>query len=299
MLQKLLTFVLLIVSVSAISFAQQTSDSKEKPKTPVGIFFDNEKSYLGIQTQEISKENFAKFGLSEVRGVAVEKVVENSPAAQAGLQKGDVIIRLNGETVSSVRKLTRLISEVAPDHKITLSILRGGNESEISAILGKREFSNFEMNDVPFEDMSPLPRIQSFPRPMLPPMQNGESRGFIWRGGERRQIGINVTPLTKQLADYFGVASGKGLLVDSVRADSPAAKADLKAGDIIIEADGKEVSGNTDLIRVINEKKEGSVTLTIIRDKNRQTLIVTPEKVRMTITPAIQSFEGFSGLNLS
>jgi len=54
-------------------------------------------------------------------------------------------------------------------------------------------------------------------------------------------------------------------------------KAGLKAGDVIVEADGKEVKGMTDLIRAVNEKKEGDVSLTIVRDKNRQTVRVTPE----------------------
>ena len=68
-------------------------------------------------------------------------------------------------------------------------------------------------------------------------------------------------------------------MVNDVRADSPAAKAGLKAGDIIIEAEGKEVKGEGDLIRVIGEKKEGDVSLTIMRQGNRQTIRVTPEKM--------------------
>ena len=62
--------------------------------------------------------------------------------------------------------------------------------------------------------------------------------------------------------------------------DSPAAKAGLKAGDIIVEAEGKEVKGEGDLIRAIAEKKEGDVTLTIVRDRNRQTIRVTPEEAK-------------------
>jgi C-terminal processing protease CtpA/Prc len=76
------------------------------------------------------------------------------------------------------------------------------------------------------------------------------------------------------------VASGKGLLINNVRENSPAAKAGLKAGDVIVEVEGKSVASNLDLIRAIGEKKEGDVNLTIIRDKNRQTVRVTPEAVK-------------------
>ena len=63
-----------------------------------------------------------------------------------------------------------------------------------------------------------------------------------------------------------------------LRADSPAAKAGLKAGDVIVEIDGKKIENNLDLIKAVNEKKEGSVSITIIRDKNRQTFSVEPTK---------------------
>lgn len=290
MLKKLSFFVLLTVSASMVGVAQQTPESRAQFEKRIGISF-NGGSYLGVQTQEISKENFAKFGLSEVRGVAVEKVVKNSPAAQAGLQNGDVIISFNGEDVSSVRKLTRLISEIAPDHKANLVISRGGIEREISVTLGKREIPNFEMSRFPAGGVYSIPSVPALPRTPLPPINDGEARSFVWRSGERRQIGIDVTPLTKQLGDFFGVASGKGLLIDSVRADSPAARAGLKAGDVIVEADGKEVAANLDLIRIINEKKEGDVNLTIVREKNRQTIRITPEMTKDNLN--FQNFDQF------
>ncbi len=103
---------------------------------------------------------------------------------------------------------------------------------------------------------------------------------FEFRVGTSRQIGVGVTPLTKQLGDYFGAAEGKGLLINDVRENSPAAKAGLKAGDVIVEIEGREVKEILDLMRAIGEKKEGGVSLTFIRDKNRQTVSVTPETVK-------------------
>ena len=96
-----------------------------------------------MQTEDISKKNLSKYGLAAVRGVGVDKVVENSPAAKGGLRNGDVILKYEGEEVSSVRKLSRLIGETAPDHAAKLTVLRDGGEREFSVTLGKREMSPF------------------------------------------------------------------------------------------------------------------------------------------------------------
>ena len=93
-----------------------------------------------------------------------------------------------------------------------------------------------------------------------------------------RRIGVSTMSLTKQLADYFGIADGKGALVTSVTDDGPAAKAGVKAGDVITAIDGEAVDSPGDISRVINRKKEGDVTLTIIRNKSQQTIRVTPRE---------------------
>ncbi|MCA1622723.1 MAG: PDZ domain-containing protein [Acidobacteria bacterium] len=301
MLQKLSVFVLLsIASCSIVNAQNQSSVPKEpveKKAQRMILEMPFEESYLGVQTQEISKENMAQFNLREVRGVGVEKVSENSPAAQAGLQNGDVILKLNGEEVTSVRKLTRLISEVAPDHQARLTILRGGNEREITVTIGKRAMPKFE-NTGMLEKLYGLPGIPEYPnRPMPPngqiiPFGDADKNVFVWRSNSSSQIGVGVTPLTKQLGDYFGISDGKGLLVNNVRENSPAAKAGLKAGDIIVEVEGKQVKETFDLIRAVNEKKEGDVVLTIVREKNRQTVRVTPEVSKDGIMP-FKEFEKF------
>lgn len=297
MLRKLSTFILLTVSFSAVAVAQKTPDSDKKTERSFGFVFGGTASYLGVQTVEVNKENFAEYGLREVRGVAVEKVVENSPAAQAGMQNGDVIVKFNGEEITSTRKLTRLISEVAPDHQAKITVLRNGAERDFDVTMGKREMPKFESGSFSSEDFPQPPegrilRIPRSPNAPLPPM-SGNGNVLILRNGESRQIGISVSELTKELAENLGVASGKGLLVETVKENSPAAKAGLKAGDAIVEADGKEIKNSLELIRALNEKKEGDVNLTIVRDKNRQTISVSPEMVKGMRFPAFQSGEEF------
>ncbi|HRI02560.1 MAG TPA: PDZ domain-containing protein [Pyrinomonadaceae bacterium] len=290
MLSKYLCSIIIVTSSFVLVIGQTPEPKMPEAPQAFSFAFDGGGSYLGVQTQEINKENFSKFGLRDVRGVAVEKVMENSPAAAAGLQTGDVIVRFNGEEVTSARKLTRLIGEVDPDHQAKLSIVRNGNEQEITATLAKRPMPKFEngnfsftmpkMPDMPdLKQLKDLPEFKEFQKdgkPFVFTFPGGEGKSMVWRAGEGRMIGVGVTPLGKQLAAHFGVESGA--MIDEVRENSPAAKAGLRAGDIIVEADGKAVKGDIDLIRTINGKKDGDVSLTIVRDGKRQTISVTPEK---------------------
>jgi membrane-associated protease RseP (regulator of RpoE activity) len=101
---------------------------------------------------------------------------------------------------------------------------------------------------------------------------------FVYAFGNNRRLGVTTVQLTKQLADYFGIADGKGVLVSSVSDNSAAAKAGIKAGDIITTVDGDMIEGPGDLSRAINKNKEGDVTVVVIRDKKQRSIKVTPEK---------------------
>jgi serine protease Do len=289
MFHKSLFVFLLLISVCA-AFAQQTESRAEEK---FAFVFGDEGGYLGVQAQEITKENFSKFGLAKIQGVAVDKVLESSPAAQAGLQKGDIILRFNGEEVTSVRKLMRLIGEVAPDHQATLAVWRDGSEREIVVTLGKRPMPVFENGRFDMRIPVPNVQLQRFPRGDFPQMRElpqirefppvGDDV-FVRRFGSGRRIGVAVTPLNKQLSEYFGIADGKGLLINNVLENSPAARAGLKAGDVIVEIEGKEINMDMDLMRALNEKKEGDISLTFVRDKNRQTVRVTLEVLKKVKT---------------
>jgi len=290
MIRRSLAFLLLIFVVGIVAKAQTPAPNAKGEAKTFSFFFDGDGGYLGVQTEEVTRENFSKYGLREVRGVAIEKVMEGSPAEKAGLQNGDEIVRFNDEEVTSVRKLTRLLSETSADHQAKITVLRGGTERELTATLGKRPMPKFEDGAfaLPQLQRTPFPPSGEFPRGEFPKVDDmprvevfppgTPDQPFMWRSGSGRRIGVGVTTLTKQLSEYFGVDGG--VMINEVRSDSPAVKAGLKAGDIIIEADGKAVKSEVDLIRAIGEKKEGDVSLTIVRDKNRQTIRVTPEEVK-------------------
>ena len=99
--------------------------------------------FLGVYAENISRENMGRYQMNQVRGVGVTQIVKDSPAEKAGLRKDDVILRIDGENVNSVRKLNRLVSEMAPDHSVRISVSRGGAEQEVTATIGKRSNSSF------------------------------------------------------------------------------------------------------------------------------------------------------------
>ena len=288
MLRKSFTFILLTLLACTVTFGQDKKESKKDKEQDILVGqpilratlasasnFGGRRSYLGVYTTEVTKENFAKFGLGSVQGVAVNKVAKDSPAAKAGLQDGDVITRFNGEAVTSTRKLTRLIREVAPDHKASLTVLRKGSERNIDVTIGKRvgvryRFGRGSIVAPRMPRMPRVPRVRVFPK--------GKGRNFSYSFSSNRSIGVGVSSLTKQLGEHFGVPNGNGILVNRVYKDSPSEKAGLKAGDVIVEANGKKMENSFDLIRAINDKKEGAVKLTVVRDKKRRSIRVTPEK---------------------
>ncbi|HWF88389.1 MAG TPA: PDZ domain-containing protein [Pyrinomonadaceae bacterium] len=287
-----LSLLSVIILTAGVVLAQQPAPppAPEPPDEPMdqsfSIFIDGG-GFLGIYAENISRENMARYHVNQVRGVGVTQVIKDSPAEKAGLRKDDVILRLDGENVSSVRKLNRLVSEMAPDQSVKVSFSRGGAEQEVTATIGKRTNQSFANDVLPggtrlwkWEGMDP--KTFKWEGPLMNRGDLFGKNGDLWIGlGNGRRIGVSTMELTKQLADYFGIAGGKGVLVTSVTDDGPAAKAGVRAGDVITAIDGEAVDSPGDISRAINRKKEGDVTLTIIRNKSQQTIHVTPGESRL------------------
>ena len=226
-------------------------------------------TFLGVGTEDISKENMGRYGMREVRGVGVTQVVKDSPAEKAGLKRDDVILRFDGESVTSARKLSRLVSESSPDQSVRITISRGGAEKEISATLSKQNMKNLMGAGIRDDVLKGIEKDW--------PQINAGDGNFVFNFGANRRIGVSTQTLTRQLADYFGAKDG-GLLITSVSENSPAAKAGLRAGDVITAVDGEKVNSSGDIVRAINKKEDGEISLTILREHNSMTINLTPEK---------------------
>jgi len=282
---KLALILAVIIGVGAIAggivYAQEAAAT-----APLALLDDNDQeanadktfsillaggTFLGVGTEDISKENMGRYGMREVRGVGVTQVVKDSPAEKAGLKKDDVILRFDGESVTSARKLSRLVSESSPDQSVRITISRGGAEQEISATLSKQNMKNLMGAGIRDDVLKGIEKD-------WPQIKAGDGN-FVFNFGANRRIGVSTQTLTKQLADYFGAKDG-GLLITSVSENSPAAKAGLRAGDVITAVDGEKVNSSGDIVRAINKKEDGEISLTILREHNSMTINLTPEKSR-------------------
>jgi len=277
-----------LILTAGLALAQQPTPPPE-PQEPFeesvlntfSLFTDG--GYLGVYAENVSRENMARYHLVTPRGVGITQVIQGSPAEKAGLKKGDVILRLDSENITSVRKLNRIVSEIAPDQSVKLTVSRAGAEQELTATIGKQN------------NLSRVGNWRGEPRVFKRDPQ-GFFKDFKWETplvegfsfdtdklgdltfmlGNSRRIGVSTMQLNKQLADYFGITGGKGALVTAVTEGSPAAQAGIKAGDVITAIDGEAVDSPGDIARAINRKKEGAVTLTVIRNRSQQTFQITP-----------------------
>lgn len=249
-------------------------------------------SYLGIYLEEVTAERVKELGLSEERGAIVMKVTEGSPAEKAGLKENDVIVSFNGRRVDSVKELQRLLSETPVDRSVTIEVIRGGSRQTVNATMGKRSAFTQEYLAITRKAQEESSKqLGELMKKWPSEHEFGNLTAFSLAWG-RGRLGINVETLTDQLADFFGAKEG-GVLVVQVNENTPAARAGLKAGDVIVAVDGEKVKDASALTQALRKKEEGQVALQVIRDRRDRTVNVTIEKVEpprpKTVTPRRRS----------
>jgi membrane-associated protease RseP (regulator of RpoE activity) len=229
-------------------------------------------AWLGVTLKDVTAEKVRDLKLPGEYGALVESVDADSAAAKAGLEKGDVIVEFAGERVRSVAQLRRLIRETPAGRTVSLQVIRDGQTRTLSATLQARK------NQFSFQ----TPEIQMPEIQIDPNLMGRLNRNFSFMfGGGRPSLGISGDELTTQLASYFGVKQGKGVLVREVEAGSPAAKAGLKAGDVIVAVDGKGVTTVAELRKALELKageEKRKLSVTIVRDHHEQIVPVELER---------------------
>jgi serine protease Do len=224
------------------------------------------KAYLGIQMEDVTSENVAKYKLNSERGVIIRSVTKGSPAETAKLQVDDVILEFGGIQVWSAAQMSRLVQETPIGRKVDLAVSRDGKRINLTAQV--KEQDNSISRD--FKDN----RIEIIPRD--PFGSNG--RTFQYRipapiEDRKPKLGVTLQPLTDQLAEYFGVEGKKGVLVSSVAENSPSS-GKLYPGDVIISTEGKKIEDAEDLIQVVRDKS-GSINFKVVRNKKEIVVVVT------------------------
>jgi S1-C subfamily serine protease len=236
----------------------------------------------------------------DARGAVVRSVEPDSPAAKAGVKEGDVIVRFDGEGVRSAAQLARLVSETPSGRSVAIDVTRDGAPQKLTVTLdeGRRRTGlfggpggahvfDFEVPEPPEPPEPPpasgarphaAPLPPHAPAPPLPPHAprawswnwddgRGEDMLFHLVPGGRRKLGIQYIEMGEQLAAHYKLAQKNGVLVTSVEADSPAARAGLAAGDVVLRFDGKAIEDASDLREAVNAAEGGKeVTLSIQRE---------------------------------
>lgn len=261
----------------AEGLAQQAEEKTQRVfsgEPPVFVATD-EAGWLGVEINEVTPEKAKDLKLATVRGVVVDDVEPDSPAAKAGIKEQDVITQYDGQPVEGTVQFRRLVRETPPGRTITLAISRGGSTQNISVELGDRSAYFVKKMKGKMRDFG---QAYSFSMPNfnveLPDMPDVmDARTPI--------LGINAEDLTGQLGSYFGAPNDAGVLVREVRAGTPAEKAGLKAGDVIVKVEGKQVRTLADLRSQLREKSDqASVSMGVLRKGSELTVTVPIEKPR-------------------
>ncbi len=272
---------LLMAGHLAAGYQPEPPDPPALPEEVQGDFFPglhpSSRSFLGVGVTEIDSERAKALKLDEEHGVEVTKVVADSPAAKAGVKTGDVVLEYNGQKVVGTEQFVRLVRETPIGRSVRLLLGRDGKTQTITATIASRKQQQARVFAMPpgkdwarlGEETESLNELQ-FRMPDIP-------KAFMsWRTSV---LGVEAESVEAQLADYFGVK--EGVLVRSVLKDSPAEKAGLKAGDVIVRVSETKVATPRDVssaIRTARSKKTFPVT--VVRNRKEMTLTITVENDR-------------------
>ncbi len=255
-----LVLALVLIGTASLLKAEKTA---EKESTAKG--------YLGVMLENMSQDDKKEAGVAF--GVLVSKVVKGEAAEKAGIKKYDIIQYFNDEKIRRTDDLTEAVQDSKPGNKVKIKLVRDGKEHEFTVILGTLELK--ALKPVPF----------NFPG------GKGEKNGFTYFMGGGGYLGVNLYEMSKDLSEYFGVKENEGALILSVEKESPAQKAGLKAGDVIVKIDGKDISSPNDVIKIISKMEKGEkVDIDVIRHNKKMTV-----KAELDARQGFNFIKGFEG----
>ena len=245
--------------------------------------------YLGVILQDINGGMAKAMDLDNDDGVLVSNVVDGSPADEAGLKAGDVIISFQGEDLVDHSALTKAVKSTSPGEKVEVVVLRDGKKKTIKVELGQRKEPTMAF----YSDDGDV----HFP--------HGEDNIFVWSGDdgdkqievmikgmeglhhERGFMGVEVDDINEQMGKYFDVEDGEGALITSVTEDSAAENAGLEAGDVIVRIGDDEIESASDVHAALaGTEPDQKLEIKVIRKGKNKKMDITLGQV-----PESQMFE--------
>jgi serine protease Do len=240
---------------------------------PAPRAFEFSGTYLGVSLAEIDTNRAKELKLKEDYGVEITRVEEGSPAEKAGVKAGDVVLEYNGQRVEGMEQFGRMVRETPAGREVKLTISRDGALETLTATLASRK--GRALSDFHIE--MPEIRIPDIPQ--------------IYTATRTARLGVEAESLGTQLAEYFGVK--EGVLVRSVRENTAAQKAGIKAGDVITKVDGMPVTSPSELsgaVRSASAKKTYSVELMRERKAQNVSVMVEDGSERAPRSRAVHNF---------
>jgi serine protease Do len=202
------------------------------------------RAYLGIVPQDVTPDIAKQFGQKEARGALVADVSAGSPAQKSGLERGDIILDVNGKPVADSNELRMTISMMAPDSDAKLKVLRNGSEREI------------------------VVRLDT-----MPTEQASKSEDKSDGSANSALSGVAVENLDAQSTNELGLSPNtKGVVVTNVDPSSEAAEAGLRRGDVIQEVNRQPVKNTSDFERAMRSSKDKPLLLV---NRNGSTMYLT------------------------
>lgn len=192
------------------------------------------RGWIGISIQEVTPGLAKEFGLSDPKGALIGDVMPKSPAEQAGLKRGDVIVEFNGKEIKNTGQLRNLVASTPIGNKAKLKVLRDGREKELEVTLDEQSKEGAAAR--PDDEEKATPSALN---------------------------GVQVLEMTPGVAREIGLSGQEGVIVDQVRPNSPAREAGLQRGDVILEVNRNPIKdpGGYREMRSKLEKDDGVLLL--------------------------------------
>ena len=204
------------------------------------------RGWLGISIQDIDPDLAEKLGLDKPMGVLINRVFDNTPAAEFGLQRGDVITAINAETIKGVNHLRAAIAMYKPTTTVLISILRDGQTQDIEVTLSERSA----------QALRPVKDSEGHVEP-------------FWKG-------LAVQNLTADLAEKLGHTADEGVLIADVAPNSAAAKAGVRKGDLILEVENQPIHNVAEFKSAVAQV-EGETKILLLVKHEGQARYITVE----------------------
>lgn len=255
------------MAIVGVAFAQGADEKGSKASEP---------GWLGVYTQELTDDLREALGV-QASGVLVSQVIDSSPADRAGLRKGDIILSVNDRAVENSDAFTEMIRSRKAGDEVAIRILRDDKRQTLSVTLGARsewtDDGDDEYDDANRSFRVVIPDEREFRRMAR---DFGDAAKYDFSLG-RGRLGVRVQDMNQDLGEYFKAADGKGALVVGVVDDSPAEKAGIRSGDVIVKVGDDPVDDTDDLVRELRER-EGKVAIEVLRKGTKQTVTAELEE---------------------